>query len=313
MTLPELKKSIAEKKSQPLYIFTGDEIAVMRIYIRKIASMFEQVAYAESLQSIIPKLKSNSLISKGSTLYVIRDDKTVSSAEKIWANIKNGSLQKNNSLLFTFTNIDKRGKFYKSMSNYITHFEPLSTEILLKYVNKDLQLDKDKATYLIEITNNNYNKMLLEMDKVKNLSTHLHITHNEAFDMCIKHNAFYIPPDGDIFGLLDAILSRNVRKTNLQLQKFKQRGDSPLAILSLLHTNIKALLQLQCAEGMANIGKVTGLNGFQINNLTPFKNKYSIKELIRILTILNYCDKAVKQTGSIDTEILLDFLLVKIF
>ena len=313
MTLPELKKSIADKQPQSLYIFTGDEIAVMDIYIKKIAKMFPNVVYADSLQSIIPKLKSNSLISTGTTLYVIRDDKSINNAEKIWPNIKNGSLQKDNSLLFTFTTLDKRGKFYKSVSNFITYFEPLSTQILLKYVAKDLQLDTKKAEYLISITGNNYNKMLLEMDKVKNLSKHLHITDNEAFDMCVQHNAFYIPPDGDIFELLNAILNRDVRKTNFQLEKFKKRGDSPLAILSLLHTNIKALLQLQCADGMANIGKVTGLNGFQINNLMPFKGKYSIKELIRILTILNYCDKAVKQTGSIDQEILLDFLLVKIF
>ena len=313
MTLPELKKSISEKKPQSLYIFTGAEIAVMDIYIKKIASMFPQTMYAESLQSIIPKLKSNSLISNEKTLYVMRDDKSISSAEKIWTSMKTSSLQKTNSLLFTFTTLDKRGKFYKAFDNYITYFEPLSSQILLKYINKEVQISQKKAEFLINITNNNYNKILLETDKIKNLSAHLHITDDEAFDMCVKHNAFYIPPDGDIFELLNAILSRDVRNTNKQLEKFKRRGDSPLAILSLLHTNIKALLQLQCADGMANIGKVTGLNGFQINNLNPFKNKYSTQELIRILTILHYCDKAVKQTGSIDQDILLDFLLVKIF
>ena len=313
MNLPELKKAIAEKRKSSLYIFTGQEIAVMDIYIKMIAKMYSNVMYVESLQSIIPKLKSNSLISSGSTLYVIRDDKTVANAEKVWASIKSGSLQKSNTLLFTFTALDKRGKFYKSMADYITYFEPLSNSVLLKYINKDLQLDTAKAEYLIQITSNNYNKILLEMDKVKNLANHLHISHNEAFDKCVEANAFYIPPDGDIFELLNAILSRNVKQTNKQLNKFKMRGDSPLAILSLLHTNIKSLLQLQCADGLQNIGKVTGLSGFQINNLAPFKNKYSSQELIRILNILNYCDKAVKQTGSIDADILLDFLLVKIF
>ena len=294
MNLPELKKAISEKR-------------------KMIAKMYSNVMYAESLQSIVPKLKSNSLISSGSTLYVIRDDKTITNAEKVWTSIKSGSLQKSNSLLFTFTSLDKRGKFHKSMVDYITYFEPLSNQVLLRYINKDLQLSTDRGEYLIQITNNNYNKILLEMNKIKNLANHLHITHNEAFDKCVDANAFYMPPDGDIFELLNAILSRNVKQTNKQLEKFKLRGDSPLSILSLLHTNVKCLLQLQCAEGMQNLGKVTGLNGFQINNLSPFKNKYSSNELIRILSILSYCDKAVKQTGSIDTDILLDFLLVKIF
>lgn len=313
MTLPELKKSISDKVTKSLYIFTGEEIAVMDIYIKNIAKMFNNVLYADSLQSIIPNLKSNSLITKDKTLYVIREDKTVQGAEKVWNSLKTGGLQKANTLLFTFTSIDKRSKFYKTMENFITYFDPLSENVLLKYVNKDLQLSKDNALYLIDITSRNYNKMLLEMDKVKNLSNHLNISHDEAFDMCVDNNAFYIPPDGDIFNLLNAILDRNVMNTYEQLNKFKLRGESPLAILSLLHTNVKSLLQIQCADGLQNIGKVTGLNGYQINNLSKFKNKYSKEELIRIIKILNYCDKAVKQTGSIDSEILLDFLLVKIF
>ena len=313
MTLPELKTSLAEKKKQPLYIFTGPEIAVMDIYIKKVAQMFSKVLYVESLQAIIPQLKSNSLISKDSVLYVIRDDSSITSAEKIWASIISGRLQKSNTLLFTFTNMDKRGKFYKTMQNIITYFDLLSPTILMKYINKDLQLTKENAEYFIEITGHNYNKLLLEIDKVKNLSNHLSIDNNTAFEMCIEHNAFYIPPDGDVFTLLNTILNRDVNGTYEQLNKFKMRGDNPLGILSLLHTNIKALLQLQCADGLPNIGKVTGLSGFQINNISKFKNKYSNEELVRILKILNYCDKATKYTGTIETNILLDFLLVKIF
>ena len=254
-----------------------------------------------------------SIIDLKKTYQDIRDDSSITSAEKIWTSIISGRLQKSNTLLFTFTNMDKRGKFYKTMQNIITYFDLLSSTILMKYINKDLQLTKENAEYFIEITGHNYNKLLLEMDKVKNLSNHLGIDNNTAFEMCIEHNAFYIPPDGDVFALLDAILNRNVRGTYEQLNKFKMRGDNPLGILSLLHNNIKALLQIQCADGLPNIGKVTGLSGFQINSVSKFKNKYSTEELVRILKILNYCDKAVKHTGTIDSSILLDFLLVKIF
>ena len=313
MNLPELKSSLAEKKISPLYIFTGPEIAVMDIYIKKVASLFSNVIYAESLSSIVPQLKSNSLIRKDSTLYIIRNDTSVTSAEKIWSSLISGTLQKSHTLLFTFNNIDKRGKFYKTMQNVITYFDLLSSNVLLKYVDKELHLNKDNAEYLIEITGYNYSKLLLEMDKVKNLAKHLNIDNDKAFDMCVEHNAFYIPPDGDVFGLLNAILSRNIKATYVQLNKFKLRGENPLGILSLLHTNIKGLLQLQCAEGLKDISKVTGLNGFQINNLSKFKGMYSTLELIRILKILNYLDKAAKQTGAISVDILLDFLLVKIF
>ena len=314
MNLPDLKKSIDNKEILPLYIFTGEEIAVMDIYIKWIANLFDgKYKSADSLSSIIAGLKTNSLIDKSKSLYVIRDDKTVSNTESIWEPLLSGTVQRGNSIILVYNSIDKRSKFYKEMSKVITNFEPLSDNILLRYIAKEVTLSNDRALYLIQICKNNYNKLKLEMDKIKNLSNHLYIDNNKAFDMCVDGNAFYIPPDGDIFELLNAILARDINSTYKHFEKFKQRGESPLAILSLLHTNLKALLQIQCAEGLNNIGTVTGLNGFQINNLSKFKGKYTNTELIRMIRIVNYCDKCAKQTGNIEMDMLLDFIFVKIF
>lgn len=121
MNLPELKTFIANGEKKPLYIFTGDEIAVMDVYINKLKKLFNgNVMFADSLQSIVHRLKSNSLINSDDALYIIREDKAVLSADKIWQAIKSGGMQRHNSLLFIYTSIDKRGKFYKEFSNYIT-------------------------------------------------------------------------------------------------------------------------------------------------------------------------------------------------
>ena len=101
------------------------------------------------------------------------------------------------------------------MQNVITYFDLLSSNVLLKYVDKELHLNKDNAEYLVEITGHNYSKLLLEMDKVKNLAKHLNINNDKAFDMCVTHNAFYIPPDGDVFELLN-------EKKSLFSRKMKQ-------------------------------------------------------------------------------------------
>jgi DNA polymerase III delta subunit len=314
MNLMELKKSLSEKKINKLYIFTGDEIAVMDIYIDKISKMFNgDVVNAVSLSSIVSRLKSKSLIFNNKSLFIIRDDKEVTSAEKIWDSLKKGTFQKDNTILLVYNNIDKRGKFYKEFAEYIVSFEPLSTEILLKYVNKDLQLSKDKAEYLIHICQNNYNKLLLEMDKVKCLAKNKNISDEQAFDMCVKGNAFYIPPEGEIFDLLNAVLNGNVNETYKQLQMFIKRGDSPLAIMSLLHTNLKAILQVQCVQGKKDITQITGLPYYQIKNTYQFLNMYSEEELIRMIRINRFCEKAIKQTGLIDQDMILDFMLVKIF
>lgn len=314
MNLMELKKSISEKRMNKLYIFSGEETAILKIYLNKLSNLFEgTVINAESLASISTNLKSNSLIRTGNTMYIIRDDKTVTATEKIWEPLKNGTFQRNNVIVLVYTTIDKRGKFYKDFSDYIVFFEHLSTDILMKYVAKEVTLSNDRSSYLVNICKNNYNTILLETDKIRNLSKHKNITHNEAFDMCVRNNAFYIPPDGEVFDLLNAILSQNIKETYAQLQKFTQRGDSPIGVLSLLHTNIKAILQVQCAQGYSNLGQITGLNGFQIKNAQQFQNKYTDSELIRMIKIVRFCEKCIKQTGLIDINMILDFLFVKIF
>lgn len=314
MNLMELKKSISDKKLKKLYVFTGEEVAIRNIYLKKLSNLFEgNTVVTETLSGITAKLKSNSLIQSNNTLYVIRDDKTVLTAEKIWASLKNGSFQKGNIIVLIYTSLDKRGKFYKEFSDEIVTFDHLSTDILLKYIAKEVSLTTDRAQFLVHICNNDYGSILLETDKVKCLADHKGISHNEAFDLCRKYNGFYIPPEGEIFDLLNAILSQNVNETYKQLQTFIRRGDSPIAVLSLLHNNVKAILQIQCVQGHSNLGQVTGLSGFQIKNANQFINKYTEQELIRMIKINRFCEKCIKQTGLIDINMILDFLFIKIF
>lgn len=314
MNLMELKKSISEKRMNKLYIFTGEEVAILKIYLQKLSGIFNgTVSHVETLSSVASTLKTNSLIQTGPTMYIIRDDKTVLSTEKIWESLKKGTLQRNNTIVLVYTTIDKRGKFYKEFSDDIVFFEHLSTDVLAKYVAKEVTLTMDRTHYLIDICQHNYSTILLETDKIKCLSKSKNIDNNAAFDMCLKNNAFYIPPEGEIFDLLNAILSQDVNGTYEQLQSFVQRGDSPIAVLSLLHTNLKSILQVQCAHGLPNIGQVTGLNGFQIKNAQKFQNIYTESELIRMIKINRFCEKCIKQTGLIDINMILDFLFVKIF
>lgn len=314
MNLMELKKDLSDKKLQKLYIFTGEEIAILRIYLGKLSKLFPgQTFEVDALSGITSRLKSNSLINTKKSMYIIRDDRTVLTAEKIWKSLKSGTFQNGNVIVLVYSSIDKRGKFYKEFADNIVHFEHLSEDVLLKYIAKECDIDKKKASYLINICSNDYNMILLETDKIKNLAKSLNISHNEAFDMCLKNNAFYIPPEGEIFDLLNSILSGNVRDTYSQLQMFERRGDSPIAVLSLLHNNLKAVLQVQCTQGYSNIGQITGLNGFQIKNAQRFCNLYTEQELIRMIKINRFCEKCIKQTGMIDIDMILDFMFVKIF
>ena len=92
MNLMELKKDLSEKKLQKLYIFTGEEIAILRIYLGKLSKLFPgQTFEVDALSGITSRLKSNSLINTKKSMYIIRDDRTVLTAEKIWKSLKSGT------------------------------------------------------------------------------------------------------------------------------------------------------------------------------------------------------------------------------
>lgn len=317
MNLMSLKKDLADKKLSNLYIFTGEEIAVRNIYIDKISKLHGgNVVHADSVANITASLNSNSLFGNDKSIFIIYEDRDITSSkvrESVWDSLKNGTFQKKHTLVLIYNTLDKKEKFYKAFSDYIISFDLLSTEILLKYVNKEVTLPTNKATFLIDVCRNDYNRILLELDKLKSLADELHISEEAAFDYCYNSGMYHLPPDGSIFDLLSAILNRDIESTYEQFQMFIRRGESPIAVLTLLHNNIKALIQLQYADGYKDLGKVTGLTGFQIKNAQPYMYRYQNQELIRMMKIIRFCEKSIKQTGMLDMSMVMDFIFIKIF
>lgn len=116
---------------------------------------------------------------------------------------------------------------------------------------------------------------------------------------------------GAVFDLLDSILRRNVSEVYRLYTESQRRGDSALAIISLLGSNVKAILQVQTLGNSNNLSEYTGLTGFQIKLAKEKLNYYSDMELIRILKVLQYCEKAIKN-GIMESDMVVDYLLVNI-
>ena len=82
MNLAELKESIVSKNLRNVYIFTGDEIRVMDIYIKQIATVQKRiVTRKDSVASIYKQLKIKSL-GEFSNVYVILNDMDFLKQEK---------------------------------------------------------------------------------------------------------------------------------------------------------------------------------------------------------------------------------------
>ena len=74
MNLQELQIQIKNKTLDDYYLFLGEEIAIQKIYINKIADILKlEIQYVNDYKSIYNKLNSNDIFNT-KKLYVILDD-----------------------------------------------------------------------------------------------------------------------------------------------------------------------------------------------------------------------------------------------
>lgn len=165
MNLQALKNELKQKIVRPFYIFTGDEWQGQLIYINQISKVKElSVNRLDSISKVYMKLKSGSFISN-SSIYVVRDDVEFIQNEKLQENVK-GSLG-NNVYILLLTSVDKRTKFYKKYKDDIVEFEYFDDKVLIKYIQKEIDLSPANCKKLIDVCESDYGRILLEIDKIK--------------------------------------------------------------------------------------------------------------------------------------------------
>lgn len=310
MQLHELKEQLIKKTLQPLYIFTGEEIAIMNIYIDKIAEIMNvKPKRVDSIGSIFGKLQNQSFMNKPSC-YVIRDDKDYLRQEKIWAGLNSGVTQGKNVIILIYTNLDKRSKFYKSHTDMLTEFEKLIPEVLAKYIKKEIGLEINKAIEFANLCDCDYSRILLECDKLTHLSKAANVTIEQAYEIAIQEKLIYSSPKDVIFELVDAVCRRQPHKSYALWHELKKVNESPLGVISLLYSNIRSMLLVQSAGG-GDISNRTGLTAWQIKIAREKGRHYSIGELVKGLRSIRETEKGIK-TGAIDQSIALDYLLASL-
>ena len=316
MDVSTLKAKIKSKQIPHYMIFTGPEWKVQQIYIQQIAKVLGlEVVYLDSYSEVYSKIRSRTLTSS-SKLFLLRDDIEIQSSDKITTQRIVDSL-KDNFLIHILTNTDKRKRYYKENQDRIVDFEPLSDSMLEKYILKEIKLSKGDIQRLIDICEHDYGRILLEIDKIKwyQRSTINHqwdgveyLCEHDCFRNLVNDGTIYQPPYDAIFDLVAAILDRKVNKAFDLLQQSYAVGEATMVMLSVLYNNAKAVLQVQTYKG-DNLSKGTGLTGWQIKNAKPHVRKYSDKELIHMLQMIQKVESGIK-TGQIEEEIAMPYLLV---
>jgi DNA polymerase III delta subunit len=311
MQIYELKEQLVKKTLQPLYIFTGEEIAIGNIYIDKIAAIMNtKPKRVDSVGSIFGKLQNQSLMNKPSC-YVIRDDKEYLAQDKIWDNLNNGLVQGDNVIILIYNNLDKRSRFYKHHKEMLTEFEKLIPEVLAKYIKREIGLDPKYGIQFAELCDCNYSRILLECDKLKHLAAARNCNIQSAYAIAIKEKLIHIEPKDVIFELIDAVCKREITRSYRLYEELKAVNESPLGVISLLYTNFKSMLLVQSAGAGANITKRTGLTPWQVKLAKEKGVHYGIDELVRAIRIIRETEKGIK-TGAIEQNMSVEFILASV-
>lgn len=311
MELITIKSHIQKKKFNPYYILCGDEIGVMNIYINQIAkTQNKQVYRADTFKEVFSKVSKQSIIQQ-SFVYVVRDDTTVITEEKAWKLLDKANWS--DTIVFVFSNLDKRTSFYKRYKDIICEIEPLEERILIKYIQKEIKLSIENCKQLIQCCESSYSRIMLEIDKIKQymIATKAEDMPNNSFEVLLGQGVIYTPPRDAIFIWSDAVMQRRdaVKIFDL-MQECHDSGEATLVMLSVLYKTMKKTLQVQSYKG-DNITRATGLTGWDVKCVKPYVNRYKTSELISALKLIRRMEKGIK-TGRIDEATAVPFVLVNI-
>lgn len=306
MEINEVKQQILSGQLDKWYIFTGEENAVARIYIDKLAeSSGSSVKFADSIIDVVSKPKSQGFIQLNS-LYVIIDDTEFLSNEKAWDAI-DGAL-KSDLVVFWYTEVDKRKKFWKRFADKVVTFEKLDSRILKRHIQGLDDKHKDK---LIDVCEGYYGRIQIELNKCYHYmnEAELHgydMYLEEALDDLIDDGTIQTPAYDAIFDFVSAVLDRDVELAYNLLEQAYAVGEANMVLLSVLYNNFRALLQVQSGKNSES-----GLTGWQIKNVVHYIDRYSTGELIHALRVLRQCEFGIKR-GRIRDEITVHYFLANV-
>ena len=314
MEITEVKQHIKDKTLQPMYIFVGEEIGIMDIYIRKIAETIDtQPVVVDNVASVIQRISNQSFIVKRSC-YVVIEDYDFIKDESAVENFMNGEIQRDNIVILVLYSLDKRSKLYKTYKTSIVEFNALPEANLKRYLAQKISLSDSSASKLIGICENNYGRMMLEVDKIKQYHQYHKLPADGYYDSVLedllKDGTIYQPPKDAIFEFVDAVLKRNSKLAFNLLEQCYAIGENTMVMLSVLYNNAKQVFQVQIYNG-PDVADATGLTGWQIKCAKEKANRYKAYELVDMMKLIRSVEKCIK-TGEIEERIAVPYVLVSV-
>lgn len=303
MELWDLKHQILENKLSNFYIFTGEELGIMDMYINKIAEVLKaKIVRSESVVDYINAGRIRSIVDTQKELYLIRDDKKFTTEEGMWDRLE----KRRGNVILVFANIDKRGKFYKRFESRIVFFNRLDKGVLRPQIRNLSGLNNKNLDILLDCCQMDYARILLEIEKIKLFPDK---NPNEVFEKFLSEGAIYTAIPDSIFKFTDAVMARDKDKSFIEYQNCVLTGEPNIRLISVLYNNFRQQIGFQLCKNPTPDN--TGLTPYIINICRQRSWRYNKYELIRALTMLKDIDVGIK-SGLIEESISVEYFLSEV-
>ena len=314
MELVDLMKSISQNSIPHFLILYGEEQKIIDIYIQNIVKSVDGKRVVVDNVSQVIKDNGKKSLDKSIKVYVVTEDTAFLTRDESWENVR--KFMHKNYLILRYHALDKRSAFVKKNQQNIVEFSHLSDDVLQQYIYKDLpDLFEKNASKLISYCNNDYGRILLEIDKIKQYHEYIAcLTNGISIDDCFEEldrQGLFHKEIGDItFELTDAVLGGYPEKAIQKLDEAKRKGEPSMMIASILYNGFRNLLAYQ-GLGSNKQGAVerTGLSKGDIWRCSKNVGGYSIEEVKRNMLICQNIESGIK-TGTVDEDIALEYLVL---
>ena len=301
MDITELAQQIKSNTLQDYYVFTGLEVQIMRQYIQAIAKhKSAEVCTMDSVEDYVNSDNAHKLLGNARICVFYESDIRILQQ---YENAKNGKLKgKNDICIFVFGKLAKNTKGYNQAKDRIVEFNYLSDEVLLKYLLRDTKLSEAECKKLITVCENDYSRILLEIDKVNRS--------NKTVHELTADGTIYTPPTDAVFNFVDAVLEYKPKLSYKLLAESYACGEATLVLLYNLYNGAKHTLQVQSLRGrqIKDICASAGLTAFQVKCALKHTDIYSNQDLIFLMRLVQKAESGIK-SGKIDEDIAVRYVL----
>ena len=291
--LMDLMSDIRSNSLKPFYIFIGEEIGLMNVYLSQIKP---NVIRESSVLTTLPSLTQRSLISSN-RVYAVRDDKDFLSTESRWKRLED---IRYGTLILMYTKVDGRSKFLKQFEDNVVTFDRMTSSQLLNHFAKSVNFPIPLLEQIIELCERDYSRISNELDKLNRVSLPTETAVNKIVHRDVEFQ---------VFEAVDSVIRYEPVKAFEYLEILLATQDNVLGFLTLLYNQFSAAARIlgtsDAKESTVNIKQ------FTINKIKSNFN-YSLDSAFQGMAIIGDIIEGIKSGLYTDT-IAVQICLLKIF